>query len=147
MNGERTGEMLENGLFIDLDRLRLADLRAFTHLPVTIAESEQRRSRSISYCKQSLEILDSLSSSIREERVHDEHSSERRTDIVNSASPVPISPPFPRPANRMSAKTSGKLRKHDARMECKPSFSSFSLRSARRDMTSLHRACNEVSEE
>ena len=67
--------MLENGLFIDLGRLRLAYLRAFTHLPVAIAESEQRRSRSISYCKQSLEVLDSLSSSIRKERVRDERSS------------------------------------------------------------------------
>ena len=71
----------------------------------------------------------------------------RRTDIVNSASPLPISPPFPRPAIRMSAKSSGKLRRHDARIECRPSFSSFSFRSARRVMTSVHRACCNVSDE
>ena len=39
--GGRTGEMFKNGLLIDLDRLRLADLRAFTHLPVAITQHLQ----------------------------------------------------------------------------------------------------------
>src|SRR6266849_8080765 len=67
---------------------------------------------------------------------------ERRTVIVKSAHPVPISPPFPIPASLRSARNSGKLRRHTPRRACRPSLSSFSLRSALRVIRSSHLSWN-----
>jgi hypothetical protein len=63
--------------------------------------------------------------------------------MVQSASPVPVhSPPLPIAVSLISAKNSGKLRKHTARSAFKPSLSSlFSLRepsSARRRSRESH---------
>ena len=72
----------------------------------------------------------------------------QRTKIVNSASPVPTSPPFgPIPATLISAKNSGKLLKHDALIECNPSLSSLSFLSARRHIESFQRGWSAVSAE
>jgi len=117
----------------------------FAHLPIPIPQRRQRRHNRLLHLRYLSQILHSLPT--RALPLTPRTLGKKATTLtltVKSLTPVPRSCPSAGfiPTNLISAKNSGKLRKHTPRRPCRPSLSSLSLRPARLPITSSHHPCS-----
>jgi hypothetical protein len=107
----------------------------FAHFPIPIAELQQRGPHGGLYLWYAFKELHSLPMKSGKRSAMGASTS-GLTEITKSATLVLSSPPFPIAPALMLAMSSGKLLKHTDLSDDKESFSSFSLRPARRHIRS-----------
>jgi len=133
--GELTDKVFEYETFISLaEPCSFGNCNAIAHFPIPVAEFQQRRPHGGFYRRQAFKELHRLS--VNSETKKYNANTGELTEVAKPATFALWSPPLPIAPALILAISSGKLLKHTDLSDERTSFSSFSLRPARRHIRS-----------